>query len=314
RKARRLMCKLLAKTPVIPKSIFMTGVNARMCSLASRIGIGGFGCVFEGEYQGTRVALKVLYKVRRDDVRMIVLSAMTNANLSCLQDFCREALVWRSLSHPYIMPLLGIYEEQSLYFLVSPYMENGTLADWRNNQNPSTTDIERRIREVAEGVRYIHSEGIVHGDLRGANVLLDDNFHCQIADFGLARHSDITVTRSTTALSFSFSAPELFGACRCGDNGTQRPMKTPETDVYGFGCLYYEIHFDHIPFKGFGEAQIIRSVTTGKRPPRLQAPRLTDAAWNLIQRCWAMEASNRPTMTDIVSAINAPKIQTKEGI
>jgi len=140
------MCKLLAMTPVIPKSIFMTGVNARMCSLASRIGIGGFGCVFEGEYQGTRVALKVLYKVRRDDVRMNALSPMTNANLFCLQDFCREALVWRSLSHPYIMPLLGIYEEQSLYFLVSPYMENGTLADWRNNRYPSTTDIEMRVR------------------------------------------------------------------------------------------------------------------------------------------------------------------------
>ena len=46
-----------------------------------------------------------------------------------------------------------------------------------------------------------------------ANILLDNNFHCQIADFGLARHSDITATRSTTALSFNFAAPELLGAC-----------------------------------------------------------------------------------------------------
>ena len=62
------MCKLMAKTPVIPKSIFMTGVDAKMSS--SRIGMGGFGCVFEGEHQDKRVALKVLYKVRRDDVRI----------------------------------------------------------------------------------------------------------------------------------------------------------------------------------------------------------------------------------------------------
>ena len=61
------MCKLMAKTPVIPKSIFMTGVDTKMSP--SRIGMGGFGCVFEGEHQGKRVALKVLYKVRRDDVR-----------------------------------------------------------------------------------------------------------------------------------------------------------------------------------------------------------------------------------------------------
>ena len=88
--------------------------------------------------------------------------------------------------------------------------------------------------EVAEAIQYLHSEGIVHGDLHGVsillsyppisssrpvqrNVLLDPEFHCQITDFELTRHSEATVTRSTTTLTLNFAAPKLFGVCaNCG--------------------------------------------------------------------------------------------------
>src|SRR6266550_507419 len=123
--------------------------------------------------------------------------------------------------------------------------------------------------EVAEGVRYIHAEGIVHGDLKGVrnlilislpcsclhrqdNVLLDTNHHCQIADFGLTRHLDATFTQAASSISLNFAAPELFGTCdKCDGTGcdtcrTDRDApkgkrKTKETDDYAFGCLYYTV-------------------------------------------------------------------------
>ena len=69
-------------------------------------------------------------------------------NFMLEQDFCREALTWRSLNHKFVLPLLGIYEDQnaSHLFFVSPYMENGTLAQWRKTANPSPTEIEERVR------------------------------------------------------------------------------------------------------------------------------------------------------------------------
>ena len=83
------------------------------------------------------------------------------------------------------------------------------------------------------------------------NVLLDSENHCQITDFGSARHFESIVTHSTTALSFNFAAPELFGACaKCGetdcdkcyeDPDEQHKSKTMKTDVYAFGCLYYAV-------------------------------------------------------------------------
>jgi serine/threonine protein kinase len=94
--------------------------------------------------------------------------------------------MWRSLSHEFVLPFLGIYEDKSVkqFFLVSPYMKNGTLAQWRKEVNPSVAEVEervwtsvlllfvdshpvRKVLEVAKGIKYIHSEGVVHGDLRG---------------------------------------------------------------------------------------------------------------------------------------------------
>ncbi|KAF8324830.1 kinase-like domain-containing protein, partial [Amanita rubescens] len=229
-------------------------------------------------------------------------------------DFCREALMWRSLNHERVLPFLGIFEDEaaSRMFLVSPYMKNGNLSQWRKKtgHGHSTSEIQRLILEVAEGIQYIHSEGIVHGDLRGDNVLLDSHFHAQIADFGLTRHSEATVTQSG-ALHYNFAAPELLGnwdeeedVSESDDDG-QLTARTQKSDVYAFGCLYYEVQFDTIPFQGTNEIQIVRLVSRGKRPPRLDKPPLSDKTWKLIKRCWVKEAVRRPAMEDVVEKMMA---------
>ncbi|KAF8329633.1 kinase-like domain-containing protein [Amanita rubescens] len=283
-RARRLILKIIARTPVIPQSLVVTGVS--MPSERDYIGGGGFGRVFGGELQGRAVALKVLYK--------------PNNNVA----FCREALMWRSLKHKFVLPFFGIYELQSStasqLFLVSPYMRNGTLAQWRKTANPSVSKIEKRMLEVAEGIKYIHSEGVVHGDLRGDNVLLDDSLHVQIADFGLTRLSEATNSR-TGALHPNFAAPELFGFSQDNDQPFgDVPTRTQMSDVYAFGCLYYEIHYDSIPFAYRNDGQILALIFRGELPPRLDLPPLGDETWDVIQRCWMREAAKRPSMKDVL--------------
>ncbi|KAF8333355.1 kinase-like domain-containing protein, partial [Amanita rubescens] len=188
------------------------------------VGGGYFGDIFEGKHRGQVVALKLLRKADSSD------------NLL----FYREALIWRSLKHKFILHFFGIYElgmgTVSRLFLVSPYMKNGTLIRWRQKENPPVAEIQLRILEVAQGMEYIHSEGAVHGDLRGENVLLDDDLHVKIADFGLTRVLNATNTRSG-ALHANFAAPELF-ECLSDDDV---PARTHNSDVYAFGCLYYEV-------------------------------------------------------------------------
>ncbi|KAF8351784.1 kinase-like domain-containing protein, partial [Amanita rubescens] len=162
---------------------------------------------------------------------------------------------------------------------------------------------------VAEGVRYIHSEGIVHGDLRGENIFLDAKNNCQIvADVGLAQHSNAIVTLSAAAFFSNYAAPELFvmqfeNNERHEDHEVPHGSKTVQTDVYSFGCLYYAIFFDTIPFVDRNKHQIMRLVTAGERPERLTSPRMGDGLWNLIHRCWSANPLDRPSMTNITNEL-----------
>ena len=149
RRARRLMFKVITKKLVMPRSLFLTGIGLKMDRDRDFIGSGGFGHVFKGELQGlgAPVALKVLYKTHND---IVSCSRRHNAfrQSRFKQDFYREALMWRSLQHEFVLPFLGIYEDDlaSHFFLVSPYMNNGTLAQWRKTKNPSTSEIEDWVR------------------------------------------------------------------------------------------------------------------------------------------------------------------------
>ncbi|KAF8344541.1 kinase-like domain-containing protein [Amanita rubescens] len=178
-------------------------------------------------------------------------------------------------------------------------MTNGTLAQWRKKTNPSVAQIEERILEVAQGIEYIHSVGAVHGDLRGDNILLDSNIRVQIADFGLTRLSDATTTQ-TGAKHLNFAAPELFGNFdEVDSDDSDTPARTQMSDVYAFGCLFYEIHYDSIPFAGKTDLQIVGLHFRGEHPPRLNDPPLSESAWSMIQRCWEREALRRPRMKDV---------------
>ena len=151
RRARRLMSKIISRSSIMPMSLFLTGLT--MPGDRDLIGSEGFGLAFKGEHEGKAVALKVLYNVHHN----VVCTSPTGRssqipflNFVSKQDFCREALMWRSLHHKFLLPFLGIYENEasSQLFLVSPYMTNGTLAQWRKRVVPSLLEVEMRVRFI----------------------------------------------------------------------------------------------------------------------------------------------------------------------
>ncbi|KAJ7066561.1 kinase-like domain-containing protein [Mycena amicta] len=230
-KARRLLVKLSEVSDTLPASLFIRGV----LRVEKEATFGGtFGDIYRASYEGRDVALKRIRVFQRDQGRHRI-----------RQRFCREALLWQRLKHPFVLPFTGINAESFPSFLcmVSPWMRHGTI----NNhlaQN-GNANVELRLFEIAQGLAYLHSQDIIHGDLRGSNILVDDGWHVRLADFGLAVFSDATIATQTSHRggSVRWMSPELHFPQSCGLETFQR---TFASDVYSFALLCIEVLI-HLP-------------------------------------------------------------------
>ena len=148
-KARRLMFKLIDRKLIMPKSLFITDITFK--SHLDPVVVAPIGSVFKGDHKGKHIVLKLVYKGHKDVSSQFLLNFCSNTNSLAPKNvvrkkLCREALTWQSLSHRFILPMLGIFEEKSQLLLVSPFMMNGNLAQWRKNSTPAMAELHRPVR------------------------------------------------------------------------------------------------------------------------------------------------------------------------
>ncbi|KAG6861528.1 hypothetical protein C0995_015261 [Termitomyces sp. Mi166 len=184
----------------------------------------------------------------------------------------------------------------------------------------------RRLLEVAEGLEYLHSEGVIHGDLRGvdinlqklcrtsndetfykANILASNDWHAVLSDFGLTVFGDATVAThsSNPQGSVRWMAPELLNP-EIFD--MERFIKTQASDVYAFACVCLELYTGHHPFvEAANDAAGIYRVMMGQRPS-LRSPvsadetdfAMPDHVVEVVEWCWKHRPQERPEITDVV--------------
>ncbi|KDQ51789.1 hypothetical protein JAAARDRAFT_139804, partial [Jaapia argillacea MUCL 33604] len=220
------------------------------------------------------------------------------------QAFYKEAIVWRQLDHPNVLPFLGVDLKTFPEWpsLVMPWVEAGSLLDYISNIHP--TEFSRRplspwVSGVLKGLSYLHSNHIVHGDLRGANVLINDMGLPCLADFGLAVFVEEAhgAALSTYQGTLRWLAPEVLDA-----NTPHREWRRkPSRDVYAFGSLCLEIISGLHPYSDItSDVAVLLFILEHKRPPR---PVLRQSwkgivdtyLWGVMERCWDENPANRPT-------------------
>ncbi|KAJ7224795.1 kinase-like domain-containing protein [Mycena rebaudengoi] len=283
-----MILKLSEACDKLPSSLFITGVSGR--DHDATFG-GGFGDIFQASYGGKTVALKRMRTFHRGpELRRIRLQ------------FCREALIWQDLKHPYILPMLGIDRESfpSSLCMVSPWMENGTVLNYLEEHGRK--DVDRLLWEVAQGLEYLHSRNIVHGDLRGANILITQDWYACLADFGLTSFTDTTAATSTShqAGTARWMAPELIAP----DHFGIRYRRTPASDVYAFACVCLELYTGQPPFADIREMGVVLKIVQGERPTRpATTPPMSDALWNYVNTWWAENPTTRPTIEVVVRTV-----------
>lgn len=155
--------------------------------------------------------------------------------------FRREVRVLATLSHKHILPVLGYGEHELWYYLVSPYIEYGTLRDRLAHGPLSLKDAHQIFAQLAEALQYAHDQGIVHRDIKPSNVLMQDGTHVYLADFGLVKEEG--VDNNLTLSGYLIGTPEYMAPELAEENASQR------SDVYALGILLYQMLAGQVPFK-----------------------------------------------------------------
>ncbi|THU93879.1 kinase-like protein, partial [Dendrothele bispora CBS 962.96] len=281
------MIRLSKKSSLYPSCLAMKDVQ--------KIGdypitAGGFGEIWRCSIGGQIGCLKMVKVYGESDIQIL------------LKEFLKEAILWRQLDHPNVLPFLGLYflnDHKQRLCLISPWMENGNVKQYLNKPSDKPVDRVVLAYDVANGLAYLHKKKVIHGDLKGVNILVTISGRALVCDFGLSRVADSEALRWTSLSTGNRGGGTLrWLAPECLIDA--KPV-TYESDVYAFGCVCYEIFTGLIPFQEMStDATIIFQLIKEKRPPRPQGNiQLTDAIWHVIEQCWDQTPSMRPVARDL---------------
>ncbi|KAF9466818.1 kinase-like domain-containing protein [Collybia nuda] len=267
------------------------------------VGQGAFSTVHRGKWVDTRGTLRI--------VAVKILRPANNKNNEdetqlMQRRLNRESRLWGSVDHPYVLRFLGIYQpEPSLSAMVSSFCPQGNVVTFLKNRPNINRPL--MISRISQGLNYLHSRNIIHGDLKGNNVLIQDETGIPLlSDFGRSRLLEVHGVYTTAFAGASrYLAPELMAP---PDTYTQAeqdnftPNLTKESDVYGFGMVGLEILTDKIPFAHIKlDTMIVIMVNRGRKPARPQGlGRYHDKAWDVLDRCWEGQPASRPVIAAIV--------------
>ena len=254
--------------------------------LVELLGEGGMGRVYRGtDGSAGEAAIKVVKQdVARDE--------------TFRRRFDREARVARRVVHPHVVPVVETGEVDGIPYLVQALITGGTLENRIERDGPlPLAETVRICTAVASGLDAMHGEGLVHRDVKPANILLGQDGTPLIADFGLAKDRDASVlTKAGQALgSMDYMAPEQI---RGGEVSGQ-------TDVYALGCVMYECLSGKPPFADRQGMRILWAHLQ-EEPPDVLTTRgdvPEDVSWALQQGLRKEPEERPPTATAYASMI-----------
>mmetsp|Transcript_33003 Transcript_33003/g.82965 ORF Transcript_33003/g.82965 Transcript_33003/m.82965 type:complete len:2143 (+) Transcript_33003:102-6530(+) len=260
------------------------------------IGEGGFATVYKGRYNNEVVAIKQLKYKKGEEMAIDGLMEETT-ELHAFAEFRREVWVMSGLRHSNIVLLSGFCLDPCC--IVTEFIAHGNLFEYvhMNNGDLAERFVLRVAADIAKGTGYLHSQGMIHRDLKSPNVLLvdlreDAEVVAKVADFGLSQ-AIASTTKGRSVANPVWLAPEIMEGLEYTD----------KADVYSFGVILYEMvsrrqFFQDINFM----ATLENTVIQGGRPeiPAATPPPIHE----LIVASWQGSPEDRPPFASVISSLS----------
>ena len=268
------------------------GLLAGRYRIESRIAAGGMGTVFNAldERLGRPVAIKIMRDELADDS-------------SFVERFRREARAAAMLSHSNIAAIYDYGEEPTGHFIVMELLDGRDLARIFVEQRTFQAQRAAAITcQVLEALQHAHDRGVIHRDVKPANIVLTSGDRVKVTDFGIAQALGAARLTATGMFlgSAHYVAPER----------VRGEAAVPASDIYSVGVLLYEMLVGRAPFEGDSLHQVLESrLSKDVPPPSRSAPGLPAILDEVVMRATAREATARyasaaEMLDQLVSSVN----------
>ncbi|KAK2467270.1 hypothetical protein APHAL10511_000819 [Amanita phalloides] len=265
------------------------------------VALGGFSDIFKGDWRhrvsvdnelcdGTIVvALKLLRAFTRRKVDLV----------RAKKHLRKEVRVWNRLQHKNIARFYGVsFQFDGRPAIVMQWYKNGTAPQYLERQPEA-------IIQVAQGLKYLHTqaEQIVHGDIKGNNILVSDDGYALLSDFGLASvvedYAGAENNTTTLAGSLRWQAPELLSI-----DDDVSSAKTLASDVWAFACTAFELFDGELPYLWLNyDFAILRAIYKGQMPIKEKGEASRLEMMENLKSCWNYEAAGRPGIEEVVEKL-----------
>ena len=221
--------------------------------------------------------------------------------------FQREALAASSLSHPNIVEMYDVGEDNGTYYIVMEYIEGKTLKQLIKKRGALTiSECMDIMLQLTDGVDHAHASYIIHRDLKPQNIMIQDNGEIKITDFGIAmalNNTQLTQTNSVMG-SVHYLPPE-----QASGKGA-----TVKSDIYSMGIMFYELLTGNLPFKGDNAVEIaFKQIKDDIPSVRESNPSIPQSIENVILKATAKNPKNRYNSAkemhdDLLTCLNEERI------
>jgi serine/threonine protein kinase len=211
-----------------------------------------------------RGGMGVVYKAEDTKLKRTVALKFLPPELTHIPDvkerFMREAQAAAALDHPNICTVYEFDEAEEKIFISMAYIEGQSLKKKIESDPLELDDMLRLATQIAEGLKEAHKKGVVHRDIKSANIMVTEDNQAKIMDFGLARMTGTTLlTQEGAAMgTIAYMSPEQ----------ARGKEVDHRTDIWSLGVVLYEMFGGQLPFKGEHEQAVVYSIRKDKPKPQ----------------------------------------------